>query len=192
MAERTPAEAVSSAVDAGAKEAIIVDKFRCENGTLLKLKKVSRQAVIAGMTAISIPKIPRTYVKELEREEENPDHPEYLQAMRDYNVKIGEVTNAIYLGMGTEVIELGSGVCGVDSEEWSDELGEYIKVSIPAPGKKSRYVEWLKLYCLNNTDWNELWPLITKVSDTLVPQDGVASAIESFRSDNLRGERSGD
>ncbi len=54
------------------------------NGVVLRLKSVPAFLAAQFTRKIQRPKPPRQFIERLGREEENPDHPDYLEALEKY------------------------------------------------------------------------------------------------------------
>lgn len=162
------------------------------NGVKLKLKKVSSRIATDAMRAIPMPTVPYVYIEDKERNEENPNDPDYLQAVQDTKNERGSVLMDIYFVMGSELYEIPTnGVEPPDSIAWSDVLLNVLNkvkdgiLNIPESGRL-RYLCWLKYYALEDKDQVDLLAAILRYCGTATEED-VSKALDSFRSDEGRG-----
>jgi len=114
--------------------------------------------------------------------EENPSDPVFLRAHMEYRQKVGEVSNAIFLTRGTELLEVPDGIDKVDDEEWALEVQEFAGIKVPAVGRR-RYYCWLKYIALTSmNDFQGLLNKLTALGGVTLESD-VADAETSFRPD---------
>lgn len=154
------------------------DEFTARNGLVLKLKKVNRLVVVEAGRKIPMPAVPRFFNEDKGREEENPSHPDYIEAVREANYNRGMMAVSVYLTLGTEIKSLPKELELPESLEWSQTMEE---LGIPIPGaSKPRYVAWLKYYALDDDELTELTNKSMRFSGITLEED-VKEAQESFR-----------
>lgn len=164
--------------------------FTAQNGIKLRLKKVSRLLVVEAGRKIEIPKVPVVHDEALDRKIDNPNHPDYLQAMQEYNWKVGNMGISAYWAMGTEIVQpLPAGIIPPESDDWFEifeELGMSV-APLRADGSvpRSRYLSWLKYYALSDADQTELMTRLMTFSGE-VSEEEVARAAETFRNQTPR------
>jgi hypothetical protein len=124
------------------------------NNIKFRLKKVSRMVVADAGRKLKNPRIPIVMNEDKGREEENPNHPDYVAELEDVNYRRGMLAVEVYLALGTEVIERPADICSYEAEEWAQDLGLF-GLEIPQSGK-ARYVAWLKYHALNDDDMTAL------------------------------------
>lgn len=96
------------------------------------------------------PHVPVTYIEDKDRSEENPEDPDYLEALDDWNEDM-ELKLMDYVFMtGTEVLEVPEGVRPMTDETWADEC-RYLGEEIASEGGV-RYIQWLKYVACPNPD----------------------------------------
>jgi len=154
------------------------DTFSASNGLVLKLKKVNRLVVVEAGRKIPMPPVPRFFNEDKGREEENPSHPDYLDAVREANYTRGMMTVSVYLTLGTEIKQLGEGMQRPDDIEWADTLIE-LGIDIPR-AQRPRYVAWLKYYALSDEELTALTNRSMRFSGITLEED-VEDAKKSFR-----------
>ena len=160
-------------------------RFVAANGLILRLKRVSKMIVADADARLKAPQPPRVWITELEREEENPNHPSYLEAVRRFNYERAMMAMRVYLILGTEVEHLPPDLAPHTSHEWSDLIAAVDPdAEIPESGPR-RYLAWLRLYAVPD---EQLMPLLAKVARLggATFQADVAEAQSSFRGDEER------
>lgn len=163
------------------------DRFVTSNGITFKLKPVAPLLVLDAQKQLiepTPPKIPN-YDKGMGEDaplEENPNDPDFLRAHMDYRQKVGEVSNAIFLTRGTELLEVPDGIEKPDDEEWALEVEEFTAIKVPKVGRR-RYYCWLKYVALTSmNDFQALLNKLTALGGVTLESD-VAEAETSFRTD---------
>lgn len=160
--------------------------FVAATGVRLKLKRVSQMIVADAKRRLPEPKVPKWINPEKDREEENPNDPEYIEAVYNYRYDTSMLALRVYLILGTEPIyPLPAGIVGPDSHEWSDAIqGADDGVDIPESGPR-RYFAWLKYYALPDDQVMRVMSQIISLSGRTLEEE-VRKAQESFRSDPPR------
>ena len=131
------------------------------------------------------PQVPRTYIEELGREEENPEDPDYLAACEEHDGRTFEVTSNMFLAVGTSILEVPDGVDKPDDDGWLQVL-EAVGIPIDTSTPARRYLAWLQYYAL--AEQSDLLLLIGAVAARSGVQEGaVQVAAKSFRSGKRRG-----
>lgn len=156
--------------------------FVASNGLRLKLRRVSQMIMTDAARRITSPKPPRVFLEEKGREEENPNDPTYVEAVRNYRYDLGTLTVNTYFVLGTKPIDpLPQGISPVDSEDWPELLRVVDPdIDIPAAGPR-RYLAWLKYHALADHDLNELLQQCIRYSGGTLEVD-VIQAQATFRS----------
>jgi hypothetical protein len=167
---------VVNAVDAAQEQP--KDRYASSNGIVFKLKRVSRMLVVDAGRKIALPKVPRVFIEAKGRDEENPNDPDYINALREAQYLRGMTAVGIVLAFGTEVFTKPESVVAVDEDSWRDDLTE-LGMEVPDKGK-ARYVSWLKYYALNDDDFNALTEAAFRYSG-MVSEEDVKKAAEQFR-----------
>jgi hypothetical protein len=163
------------------------DRFVTSNGIVFKLKPVAPLLVLDAQKQIIEPKPPKlkNYAKGEDDDaplEENPNDPEFLRAHSEYRQKVGEVSNAIFLTRGTEVISVPDDVDKLDDEDWALEVEEFTDIKVPKVGRR-RYYCWLKYVALTSMiDFQSLLNKLSALGGVTLESD-VADAETSFRTD---------
>jgi len=153
------------------------------NGIKFRLKKVSRMIIADAGRKIKDPKIPVTMNEEKGREEENPNHPDYVAELADTNYRRGMLAVEVYIAMGTEVIERPESISAPESNQWADDLLNF-GLEVPQIGK-ARYVAWLKYYALSDDDLTALTLAAMRYGGATLEAD-VSQAQAGFRNSDTR------
>jgi len=156
------------------------------SGVELRIKQVNPMILdhMLRHNMPSAPKVPKSFIEAKGREEDNPDHPDYRQAVDEYNALRGEMVNSVMMGLGTEVATLPKGFDGPNGQAWAEELGA-VGMEIPEE-KFKRYRFWVEFWaCKTTADHVNILQAVTNGIAT--PEVAVAEAAESFR--NREGRR---
>lgn len=166
------------------------DYFITESGIELRLKKVSRFIVTEVGKKILMPKVPVVYIEDKERMEENPNDPDYRQALIAAQNERGALIVTSVVALGTEVARLPEGIAGPLDDEWIEVL-EGVDLEIDRKNQRLRYAAWLKYIAL--PDGPEFDALITKVFrfSGLTAEADVKDASDAFPSDEEQHTNNG-
>lgn len=163
------------------------DRFVTSRGAVLKLSPVSNMILNELTRQRPEPKVPRVFIDEKGREEENPNDPDYLAAVRDHNYDLGMLSIDISLALGTELdVEepQGIGMIWPQEEEWRAGL-VFIGLQ-PATEGPARYVDWVKYYATTSVaELQALHEAVRSLSG-YVTESAVQAVEDSFRSDEER------
>lgn len=189
------AAAGGSAIDAAVAAALDApevprDVWQSEKNPQLKfkLKFVSRQLIRDAGSKYPEPKIPNVWNEDKGREEPNELDPDYVEARRIYANNIGEVTQRLFLALGTEPMfttDLPSGVYPLDDDAWIEEIEELTEVSLPRKGRM-RYVSWLRYHILADDDDRLALNQAAMRFNGIIFESDVQEAADSFKSDETR------
>jgi hypothetical protein len=158
--------------------------FVCEKGVKFKIQKMNVLIIQEAKGKIKWPEVPKVYIKEDDRWEENPSDPTYLHAWDEARVLESLTTANIVIGLGTYTQRewVPEGVDYVDGTAWEEAL-EFAGIEVPPTTKRlARYVLWTKLYVLGHEEVGELVSAVARYSGFAGEQE-VSEAIESFPGD---------
>lgn len=155
--------------------------YTTKRGIVFEILPVSRYIVVDINDSIPIPKPPKVMIEEKGREEENPNDPDYLAALREANIhKATAVTNA-YLGLGTRVLTLPEDIEPPESTEWSDDLAMFTPTTkVPIKGK-ARYVAWIRYYAVLGDEFEQLTTAVMRGDGGVTTEEDTKKAEERFR-----------
>lgn len=151
-----------------------------------KLKFVSRQLIKDAGSKYPEPKIPETWNEDKGRNEPNEQDPDYVEARRIYANNIGEVTQRLFLALGTEFQgTLSPGIMALDDDTWIEEIEELTEVQLPRKGRM-RYVAWLRYHLLADDDERLALNEAAMRFNGIVFERDVQKASDEFKSDETR------
>lgn len=145
----------------------------------MKLKAVPQSALTRIIEQLDKPVVPKFQLPD-GTWEENPNDPDYINAMDIYATDVMSAVQSAYTQLGTEVVGIPDNIPPADSDDWIEELeyaglhfyrgaeGETLgksDVDISTPFK--RKAEWKRLVALNGAPTRELISGIAQLSGTL-------------------------
>lgn len=86
------------------KQATTAGTFTLSTGVEARVVPVSQSIIQDAMAMLKEPEVPLVYIKEKEREEPNPAHPDYLKAMEQYRREQFRVTFDTFALFGVELV----------------------------------------------------------------------------------------
>jgi len=164
-----------------------LNQFTTSNGIVLKLKPVPPLLIMDAQRSIKEPVPPKlpNYDKGDGDDaplEENPNDPTYMREMAAYQSQVGELSNAIFMTRGVEVVSVPEGIDNIDDEGWAEDVKEFTNLDIPKVGKRRMYC-WLKYVALTSLDdFQGLLNKLTSLGGVTLESD-VSQAQASFRPD---------
>lgn len=146
-----------------------LDRFVCKSGVVLKTRKVKLSIIRDAWKQLHRPQVPTTFIEELGRWEENPNDPNFLEELQEYNITKSNITINVLLMMGTQPHFIPDGVPAVDSD-WTAEFAE-AGLNIPET-PKAKYVAWLRYIVLeDHEEENELQQNVMRMSGIVQEKD---------------------
>ena len=186
-AATTPEEAAAAVSEDGDK--IDLTEVTLPNGVKLKLQKSPPFALQQAVANLEPPKVP-IWKSPKGRDEENPNDPDYIKALAQYQGQTGQAAlNALFL-FGVEVVSVPSGMQTIEDTTWSDELAFLDMVVPDDPNSRVRKLMWLKVVAIAQEEYLE------EVSNKLfalqgLSEEDIAAAIDSFRGGAAGGSNNG-
>ena len=161
---------------------LIPDEVTLECGAVLILKKPPPMLIPKIMESVKksdqVPVIPKVFVEGKDREEENPNDPDYVAAMKDWNANAGlRVLNALVVSC-LKIKELND-ACDPDGEDFKDFLNA-IEIE-PAEGKSARFLQWFHTYALDREEFSRLTQWLMQLAG--VGEEDVAEAMSFLEGD---------
>ncbi len=175
-----PTEAVVEAVMAleESDEKFKSDEIELSSGLRLRLKVVPKHFIYGVTKDIPAPQVPLIHVDGKKRPIENPDDPDYQEAVESWIVITANAATDVALLRGTEILELPEDMIGPDSTAWIEEL-EVLDLPM-RDNSRARYLYWIKAIAVpNEEDLSALMEALGRL--TGVNEDDVADAVERFR-----------
>lgn len=168
----------------GGSTSPLVDTLTLATGVVLRFKAISPQSVIDVMNTFVPPKVPVVWDEEREREIENPEHPEYLEAMRKFQSRQGFAMYDTAVALGVTVDTIPEGFEGPDGEDWIDTL-EMLGIVFNRDKKAVRKLMWLKHIAITGTV--EMERIVVNIlRRSGVTEEDVQVAAAGFRRDTPR------
>lgn len=137
---------------------------------------------IAGEAMRDRPRPPVTYVEAVDREEENPDNPDFKEALTNWQAGVLLDINNAYILKGTRLISKPNGLPGPDDAEWLDEmnlLGRRVATA------RQRYLAWIKYAAAPTSD--DVTTIVREVGRLSgVSERDVQESIEGFQREGAR------
>ena len=178
-------EEMAAAVEA-ARKTPVISEVELSTGVILAVKPVPLFLLRKAISQLTPPRIPRVFLEDKGREEENPDDPEYKDALVQFEQKSFDVAANVLLLLGTELKHCPEPIQPLESEEWSRPL-EALEIVSPSEldSPPRRYLAWLSYYVLSDPeDIARVVELVAKRSGVL--ESEVDTAVDSFRSRKVR------
>lgn len=163
-----------------------IQRYRMENGIVLKLKGVAPLIMREAASRIRDPQVPMAFIEAKGTEEPNPNDPEYIRELLEVQSRRSEAALTAALIMGTEIDEIPEGMSGPDDTQWSDDvetISELTGVSLPLNttiGSKGRYLDWLRYYAISSETELAMLTRMLTIGVALTHEE-VQAVAESFR-----------
>lgn len=182
--ERINEEAFDAAVMAASQEEAPKKRFLEEvtlsNGVVIGIRTINTHVLGMAQENVKKPEVPKFYNPDTDKQEENPMHPDYVDAMMRYSSDRSDaVYNAAFL-MGTYVKHLPEGFPGPDDDGWIENL-QYLKLvdADTLSNKHARYLSWIRFFAIPSDD--ELVQMLDTVTGKLGVDEGdVQKEIATF------------
>lgn len=135
------------------------DLIRLSTGVVLRGQKVSSTLLIEVTASSTRPKPPTFFNKQMGREMENLDDPDYIERVQAYKYKMAGSMVTIMILKGTQIVSVPTGMEGPDlvkkkkrgkdsteEFEWPQWLVEYELLDLPMRPENPhwRYLTWVK------------------------------------------------
>jgi len=104
--------AIAESIDASGK--VESNEIRLSTGVVLLAKQANPNMLIRAMTAQRRPTPPTYFSKEMGREMENPDDPDYISRVQSWQMEYSSGMLNVLIGLGTELKSLPKGMEGPD------------------------------------------------------------------------------
>jgi hypothetical protein len=131
---------VSQAIDAAGEADD--DLIRLSTGVVLEAHQANPNVLIRIMTAQKRPSPPVVFIKNMGREMENPDDPDYISRVKDWEMGYNSGMLNALVGLGTSLHSKPKGMPGPDDDAW---LKDYEAMGLPVirDSKAWRYITWV-------------------------------------------------
>lgn len=154
-------------------------------GATLKITKPSSMLLAAVMEDVEketpLPVIPKVYMADKEREEDNPNDPDYKAAIAIWNANaVVRMFKALCVS-ALSIQDIGEAF-DPDGEDFADYL-EALDMEIAA-GKTTRFLQWLNTYALVKEESKQLNTWMMALAG--VTEEDVAEATSFLQGDSTR------
>lgn len=173
MKDKALIEAVSQADDR-----LIV----LSTGVVLKGRKVNPLVLTRIMGKNSRPKPPKEFIEVMGREMENPDNPDYIDAVRQWKVESADSLARALILLGTSLESLPKGFPGPEDREW---LNEYTLLGFDVVDDPQwRYLNWVQFKATMDED--DVRKIITVVGRLSGVREADVKSAETFSGGNAK------
>jgi hypothetical protein len=191
-----PALAPSDAAAAAAADAEIaaaehpIRSIALATGIVLTLVPLSPRAVRDAGDRLRQPEVPSFWNESKQKDEPNPDHPDYRAAVDRWRYETIETSLKFAITLGTRPEFIPDDRVGPDDDHWIEEIAATHEAlgSEPPPLRregKGRYLDWVLWYAVGSDEDN--FKLSRILLATTVPtEEEVARALDSFRRSAVR------
>lgn len=155
------------------------DTFKLRNGVVLKLAPVPPLAMREAAIHYPPPHPPVVLNRDKDREETNPNDPDYLEALERYTMEQAARVADVMILLGTSIESIPEGVEPPESPTWKAKL-EALDIKVDSSNEYKQYLAWLRLYALTSEQdlAYTLWA-VTRISG--VTEEEVRRAASAFR-----------
>lgn len=159
------------------------DRIVLSNGVVFKVKDFPREAVARIYQKIQDqypePKVPMVWIKDMGRDEPNPNDPDYRAAITTWQVRFTDrVVNA--LAFDALELEQPGEVAGPESAEFRDFL-KLVYGEEPMETERGRYVQWVQYRAIPPSDLMMFSRRLLQLAG--IPEEAVREIEATFPSD---------
>lgn len=146
-------------------------------GVVLRGKMANPLTLVKVLSAFPRPKVPVHFVKEMGREVENPDDPDYIDRVQAWKTeRSGSALNAMIL-LGTDLVSVPKKFSTPDGDDWMDEFA-LLGLPMNPESKSWRYLTWVMTKAaVTVEDLNKIQEVVGRLSG--IPESKVEAA-ENF------------
>ena len=132
---------IAEAIDQTRKEADD-NLIRLSTGVILRAKQANPSTLIRVMTKQQRPTPPLYFNKQMGREMENPDDPDYISRVQAWQMDYSNGMLNVLIGLGTEFVAKPLKIEGMEGDLW---LMDYKALALPviADSPSWRYITWV-------------------------------------------------
>lgn len=185
MENETESKAIQAAAKAAKSKALeLPTEIRLRNGVLLGIRPMPPLLLNSVANSIPEPEVPVFFNDEKGRDEENPNHPNYVKALEERNREINLATINLILYACTYIKEIPEGVEKPTDEGWH-RLARMAGIDFNPEEEAECYLTWLRCMVETGNDLLKLQTLPLQLAG--VTEEEVDDLMESFRSGEERG-----
>ena len=168
-----------------AKVLSVNNEIALSNGIVLRIKPMPPLLLNDIANSIPEPEMPKIFIEEDNRYEDNPDHPAYIKALNDRANEVGIRTINAIISVGSEVVSIPDGVLRPEDNGWLKRT-KFTNYQFDADDPEERYLAWLRFYAIaTSEDLNKVNTLPLILAG--LREAEVEDALQSFRSGEERG-----
>lgn len=183
--EKLEAVIDSEGDEAPAKEDVFIT---LTNGVVLEVRGISPFLFRQVEKRFPDPPIPKVFLEDKGREEENPQNPEYLRRLAVVEADRAEALIDLIVGYGTNVVSFPTAFPSPDSDLWIDGLVGLLaddEIDRIRNHKHLRHLAWIKFVAIATQQ--DIQHIAEKVYRKLgVGSQDVSDALANFRRDTER------
>lgn len=175
----TNVEKLIDAVDAAdAKGEIPTLEVDLSSGVILSLRPTPKHFIYQVTSKFHPPQIPMVWLEKKQREELNPNDPDYILAIELYAVEVANAATDVTILRGSQIKHIPDDVMGPDDDDWKAEM-QLLGMPL-ADNRRARYLAWVKgIAAPMDRDIEILLEALGRL--TGVAEADVLDAVEKFR-----------
>lgn len=180
MEYRIEGEAVAAA-ESAISEHIAPDEVTLSSGVVLKVRRVPPLLIRRATVHVRAPIVPVVLDPDRGREIENPNDPDYLQAVVDFEETANMAVLAVMIITGTRVVSTPDDLPPVSDDLWIEQLAA-AGIDLELKTDPARYLAWIQYVAIAEIeDMHLIGAAVGRASG--VREADVADAVSSFPSD---------
>ena len=155
------------------------------NGIVLTVRPVPPRLIREATSRVPAPQIPKVWIADGDRHEENPDDPEYQDAIRRHPEMVAEAAATVGVMAGTAIKYVPEGVEPPESDEWIQHVEAVaqaagMELTIRREPALARYYDWIRYYAA--ADEADLF-MVTRMTTSgyMLSQAEVDQMVGTFR-----------
>ena len=172
-------EKLIDAVEAAdASDDIPILEVELSSGVILSLRPTPKHFIYQVTSRFQPPQVPTVWLEKKQREEQNPNDPDYQLAIEMYAVEVANAATDVTILRGSQVKYIPDHVMGPDDDDWKAEM-QLLGMPL-AESKRARYLAWVKgVAAPMDRDIEILLEALGRL--TGVAEADVLDAVEKFR-----------
>jgi hypothetical protein len=161
------------------------ERITLRTGIVLALVPLSPRAIRDAGDRLPRPQVPMVWNESKQKDEENPDHPQYKADVQQWQFETTEASLKFAVALGTRPEFIPDDRYGHDDDRWIEEIEQVHEVlgQTPPPLRregKGRYLDWVLWYAVGSDEDN--FKLSRILLATTVPtEEEVMRALNAFR-----------
>ena len=140
------------------------NEFTLSSGVVLRAKKANPITLIKVMTRFPRPKPPVVFMKDMGRDMENPDDPDYIERVGAWDMdRNAQVLNALIL-LGTELVSCPKGIESYKGNKWVEKY-KVLDMPVHPDNEDWRYLTWVTFIAApDDNDMNVIQEAVGRLS----------------------------